>query len=284
MKEILVLSGKGGTGKTSLAASLIDLSESCVASDYDVDGSNLPILLQPVPVVREEFSAGQCAVVDQAKCLPCSVCENVCRFEAIHEGKVDSLACEGCGYCRHVCPLGAISMENRSSGRWFEGVSGADLPVFYAELRPGEENSGKLVARVKEAARRKCREQNRLLIIADGPPGIGCPVNSALVGVELVVLVGEPSLSGFHDLQRLHELLEMRGIRSVLVINKYDLNPDLAEEMENWAQQKGMAAAGKIPYHMTFARAAREGKPPTAYGELRELMEPIWNRIAAALE
>ncbi|MFY9120509.1 MAG: 4Fe-4S binding protein [Syntrophomonadaceae bacterium] len=279
MKEILLLSGKGGTGKTSLTASFVSLAESCLVADYDVDATNLPILLRPSPVSEHEYSSGKKAVIDQEKCTHCGLCEMVCRFEAITDEQVDNLACEGCAYCSRICPVEAIDTLPQPSGRWFEGKIHPDRTFFYAELRPGEENSGKLVAEVKNAARLSCQQQNIPLLIADGPPGIGCPVNSALVGVDLVVLVGEPSISGLRDLQRIHQLLKMREIKSILVINKYDLQSDWAGAMEKWAQQTQVDYAGKIPYDPLFIKAAREGKTPADYPDLRALIAPIWQRI-----
>lgn len=282
MKEILLLSGKGGTGKTSLTASFVALSGECVVADYDVDATNLPILLSPTPVSQNEFSAGKKAVIDQEKCTHCGLCEMVCRFEAIADEQVDPLACEGCAYCSRICPVEAIHMQPHSSGHWFEGKIHSDRSLFYAELHPGEENSGLLVAQVKNAARQSCQQQEIPVLIADGPPGIGCPVNSALVGVDLVVLVGEPSISGMNDLQRIHELLRMRDIDSILLINKYDLQADLSNEIEKWAQENQIKCMGKIPYHPLFVKAAGQGKPPADYPELRALITPVWQRILDA--
>lgn len=284
MKEILILSGKGGTGKTSLTASFVNLSGDCVVADYDVDATNLPILLSPTPTSQNEFSAGKKAVIDQEICTHCGLCEMVCRFEAITDEDVDPLACEGCAYCSRICPVEAIYMQPHSSGHWFEGKIHGDRPMFYAALHPGEDNSGLLVAQVKNAARQNCHERDIPLLIADGPPGIGCPVNSALVGVDLVVLVGEPSISGLNDLQRIHELLKMRGIDSVLVINKYDLQEDLTMAIEKWAEENQVKCMGKIPYHPLFLKAASQGNPPTDYQELRTLITPVWQRILDAAQ
>ena len=279
MKEILLLSGKGGTGKTSLTASFVALTDQCVVADYDVDATNLPILLSPTPVSQHEFSAGKKAVIDQDRCTHCGLCEMVCRFEAITDEQVDTLACEGCAYCSRVCPVEAITMLPQSSGHWFEGRIHADRTLFYAELHPGQENSGKLVAEVKNAARLSCQQQRMPLLIADGPPGIGCPVNSALVGVNLVVLVGEPSISGLRDLQRMDQLLKMRDIESIVVINKCDLQLDFTRAMEKWAQKAQVDYAGKITYDPLFIKAALDGKTPVDYPELRALIAPVWQRI-----
>ena len=252
MKELLVLSGKGGTGKTSLTASFVCLADQCIACDYDVDASNLPILLKPDKTQGQEFSAGLVAVLNKDICIECGLCRDLCRFDAISsEYQISELSCEGCAFCAEVCPVEAIEMQDRSSGRWFESnshVNGKLVPIFYAELRPGEENSGLLVAQVKSAARKKAQQEGYSLLISDGSPGIGCPVISSLVEASLVLIVTEPSVSGFHDLKRVQELLELRGVKSILLINKADLNLPASQAMEKWAQDNGIPVAGRIPY------------------------------------
>jgi len=287
LKEILILSGKGGTGKTSFAASFIYFAERCIVCDYDVDASNLPILLKPRSSKGQEFSGGERAVINREACIECGLCADLCRFDAIREYSVNQLLCEGCAFCYHICPVNAVAMEERPSGNWFEGTAAAgskEVPVFFAELRPGEENSGKLVARVKSAARDRADKENFPLIISDGPPGIGCPVISALVGIDLAVIVAEPSVSGFHDIQRLSDLLELRGVKSVLVINKYDLNPDTAEDMEKWAAVKGISCAGKVAFSTVLAEAVAEGEIPVTRSEVYPLIFPVWQKILEKLK
>jgi MinD superfamily P-loop ATPase len=288
MKELLVLSGKGGTGKTSLTASFVYLAGNCIACDYDVDASNLPILLHPDNAQGQEFSAGLTAVLDQGKCIDCGLCRDLCRFDAISsEYQIMTLSCEGCGFCAEVCPVEAIKMQDRSSGRWFSStaeINGKTIPLFYAELRPGEENSGKLVAQVKNEARRKGREGGYPLLISDGSPGIGCPVISSLVEANLAVIVTEPSVSGFHDLERVQELLAIRGVSSILVINKADLNPEAADDMEKWAGDNNIPCAGRLPYSRQLADQVSAGRVPVIQKELYELILPVWKKIRATLD
>ncbi len=288
MKELLVISGKGGTGKTSLTASFIYLAQRCIACDYDVDASNLPILLQPYDLQGHEFSSSLSAAVDRELCIDCGLCREVCRFDAVTEDfEIITLACEGCGFCVEVCPVDAITLHDRSSGRWFSSlasVNGRDIPLFHAELRPGEENSGKLVAQVKSAARQKAIQEGYDLLISDGSPGIGCPVISSLVGVNMAVVVAEPSVSGFHDLKRMHELLALRAVKSVLIINKSDLNPEVADAMEKWAKEQDIPCAARLPYSPELAAAVAVGDIPVSRQELHDLIVPVWDNIMDILE
>ncbi|MDD3268537.1 MAG: ATP-binding protein [Syntrophomonadaceae bacterium] len=284
MKEILLISGKGGTGKTSLTSSFIHFADNCIACDYDVDASNLPILLQPQKLMTVDFSAGETASVDEDSCISCGLCAELCRFEAIDsEYRVIPLACEGCGFCARICPVQAITMHARPSGRWFSGVSRENHPVFFAELRPGEENSGKLVAQVKTMARKTAAENAIPLIIADGPPGIGCAVISSMVGVDLVVLVTEPSRSGFHDLQRVSQLMRLRGIKGVLIINKWDLNPEICEEIEDWARGNEMPVLGRVPFSTQIADSISQAQIPGADEQIKEMLFPLWENILKQL-
>jgi len=284
MKEILVISGKGGTGKTSLTSSFIHFTDNCIACDYDVDASNLPILLQPQKLNGYDFSAGETACIDEQSCISCGLCADICRFDAINSKyQVLTLPCEGCGFCMHVCPVQAITMQPRSSGRWFGGISKHDQAVFFAELRPGEENSGKLVAQVKMMARKMAAEKQIPLIIADGPPGIGCAVISSMVGVDLVVLVAEPSRSGFNDLQRVSQLMHLRGIKGVLIINKWDLNPGICEEIEEWAQKNKITLMGKIPFSIQIAQSITDAQIPGSNSEIKEMLFPLWENIVEQL-
>lgn len=280
MKEILFISGKGGTGKTSLASSFIKLADDCIACDYDVDASNLPILLKPQKISGYDFSAGYTARIDLESCIACGLCRELCRFDAINEEyRILPLSCEGCGFCEKICPVQAVTMQARPSGRWFKGIFKPNRAIFFAELRPGEENSGKLVAQVKTIARKMAADEQIPLIIADGPPGIGCAVISSMVGVNLAVLVAEPSRSGFHDLQRLNQLMRLRGIKGVLIINKWDLNPELCAEMEVWAAQNAMPLAGKIPFSTLMAESIAAAQIPAENTEIGKMLFPVWENI-----
>jgi MinD superfamily P-loop ATPase len=284
MKEILVISGKGGTGKTSLSSSFIHFADNCIACDYDVDASNLPLLLKPQKLSGYDFSAGETACIDEERCISCGLCADLCRFDAINsQYQVMSLPCEGCGFCAEICPVQAIAMRARPSGRWFSGFSKQGQPIFFAELRPGEENSGKLVAQVKTMARKTATEENIPLIIADGPPGIGCAVISSMVGVDLVVLVAEPSLSGFHDLQRVSQLMGLRSIKGALIINKWDLNPSICNEIEDWAQKNEIAVLGRVPFSTKIADSIADAQIPGANSEIREMLFPLWENIIEQL-
>lgn len=285
MKEILVISGKGGTGKTTFSSSFVYLAGECVACDYDVDASNLPLLLHPKQSMAVDFSGGEQANINHDDCIECGMCRDICRFDAISaKFEVKLLGCEGCAFCANVCPVKAITMRPRSSGRWYSGTAATGQTMYYAELQPGEENSGKLVAQVKQAATKEAREKNIDFIISDGPPGIGCPVISALVNINLVVIVAEPSVSGLHDLKRVKALLASRSVKAVLVINKCDLNPAIASEMEKWAEVNEMPCMGKVSFSIVLADAIVDGKIPAALEPGRELILPIWQNILKYLE
>lgn len=279
MKEILVLSGKGGSGKTSLTSSFIEFSDNCIACDYDVDASNLPLLFRIDAAEEHPFTGGQAASIDPALCIGCSLCEQLCRFQAINNFQVVTLSCEGCGLCAHICPVQAIKMDVRSSGRWFSAALPDNGSMFYAELKPGEENSGKLVACMKEQARHTAQSDKATIIISDGPAGLGCPVISALTAVDLVVMIAEPSISGISDVQRLYQLIKTRGVKAVLVINKYDINPAGAAELESWAAGEGISICGKIPFDTRMVAAISSGVVPGSITEIREQLIPIWEEV-----
>ncbi len=279
MKEILVLSGKGGTGKTSFTSSFVYLTPACIVCDYDVDASNLPLLLNPKRLSASAFSSSDMAHIDPDLCIQCGICAELCRFGAILDFQVQALACEGCAFCLHLCPVDAVSMHPRSSGNYYTGLTGMQQPMFYADLRPGEENSGLLVAAVKKEAWAQAREDGTLLIIADGPPGIGCAAISSLVGVSLVVLVAEPSVSGFHDLQRAYELVQSRSIKAVLIINKSDLFEEMTAAMEAWARENEIPVAGTLPFCTALADSIAQGTVPAARKEVAVLIQPIWDKV-----
>lgn len=281
MKEILILSGKGGTGKTSLSSSFIYFAKQCIACDYDVDASNLPLLLKPEKLKSYEFSAGKRAYIIRELCTACGLCSELCRFEAIDaQFQVMDLSCEGCGFCAHVCPTQAINMYARSSGRWFKGQSQQGQPMFFAELKPGEENSGKLVAQVKMKARQMADTEKIPLMIADGPPGIGCAVISSMVGVDLVVLVAEPSRSSLHDLERVSQLIKSRSLKAGIIINKWDLNPQGCREIEEWARNNDLPVWGKVPFSPRIANCITNAVIPGSDPEVQKLLLPLWENIA----
>ncbi len=281
MKEILILSGKGGTGKTTVAGALGFWLKDKVLVDADVDASNLPLLF-PHQVIRQRpFRSGLEAQKDPERCNNCGLCREKCRFGAIDEDlEIDPLACEGCGVCAWFCPEEAINLVEKEVGQifWAETEYG---PMIYATLYPGEENSGKLVAEVKKEAHRWAEEKGLGYILVDGSPGIGCPVIASLSGADAVLLVAEPSLSGLHDLQRVAALLAHFKISAGLVINKADLNAEASQKLEEEARRLGIALLGKIPYDPSVFQALHQGQPlPAVYrGPVLEALEGVYERF-----
>jgi len=233
MKEVIILSGKGGTGKTCIAGSLAALAQSKVLADCDVDAADLYLLVSPSVKEEHQFWSGQIAIIDEGKCTQCGLCQDVCRFEAIQDLKVDPISCEGCGFCFQVCPAEAITMKETMAGHWF--ISDTKYgPLVHARLGIAQENSGKLVALVRQQARQITQKQGLDYIISDGSPGIGCPVISSLSGANLALLVTEPTLSGIHDLKRVLGVCHHFGIPALVCINKYDLNEENSHQIENY--------------------------------------------------
>ena len=231
MKQIVVISGKGGTGKTVLTASFASLAGNKVMVDCDVDAADLHLLLKPEIKERYEFRSGVTARIDKDICQECGECLSVCRFEAISEDYiVDPVSCEGCSVCSHVCPAGAVIMEENIAGEWYISETKYG-PLVHAKLGIAEENSGKLVAKVREVAKEIAERDKRDFVIIDGPPGIGCPVIAALTGVDLAVIVTEPTLSGIHDMERVVQVAKHFGVPTKVCINKYDINEDEASSI-----------------------------------------------------
>jgi len=285
VKEVVILSGKGGTGKTSLVGSFAALAQSKVLADCDVDAADLHLLLNPSLKEDHEFWSGQIAVIDEEKCNECSLCQDVCRFGAIHEFQVESVSCEGCGFCYQVCPAEAISMREQLSGHWF--ISDTRYgPLVHARLGIAQENSGKLVALVRQKARQIAEKQGLDYIIIDGPPGIGCPVISSLTGASLALLVTEPTLSGMHDLVRVLDVCRYFGIPASVCINKYDLNDDNAREIESYCLNQEVKVVSKIPFDNIFTEALMQGQPVVEYSqsEVTNEIKSLWQFISHALE
>lgn len=286
MKEIVVISGKGGTGKTSITASLSYLAgEEAVIADCDVDAADMHLLLGPDQAYADDFYSGELAVIDQAKCSGCNICYDKCRFSAIIKTdgliSVDRIGCEGCGYCARVCPEGAITMVEQKVGKLFISLTRFGNTMVHARLGIGAENSGKLVAEVKKEARRISSEKNTWYIIVDGSPGIGCPVVSSLSGADFVLLVTEPTVSGLHDLKRVYSLVQKFGIRAGCIINKSDLNRDVAVEIEEFVRGEGIIHIGNIPYDNSFTIAIVKRKT-VAEGNKSlpaEIIKETWRKI-----
>ena len=286
MREIVIISGKGGTGKTTLTAAFCALAEGAVFCDADVDAADLHLLLQPQVRQREDFIGGAKAEIDRDRCTECGLCRDLCRFEAIGtELVVDALFCEGCGVCVDLCPEKAIDFPLQRCGEWY--VSDTRFgPMVHAHLGIAEENSGKLVHLVRKEAMRLAEQENKHLIITDGPPGIGCPVIAAIGGATLVLAVVEPTLSGQHDMERVLDLAAHFKVPARLIINKYDLNSRMADDIALAASERGVACAGRIPFDRDFTLAMVQGQTlfdyPGAENRKEELRR-IWAGVLAAL-
>jgi len=296
MKQLVILSGKGGTGKTTVAAALAHLASqelSIVLADADVDAANLELVLDPTKLEEHDFMGGQVAVIDPEKCTACGVCETVCRFDAVHPPtetpftyvyRVDPLACEGCAACYYQCPEDAIRMEEQQAGRWFR--SGTRFgPLFHAHLFAAQENSGKLVTLVKQQARLRGLDTGAALVVVDGPPGIGCPVISASAGMDLALHVVEPTVSGVHDLERILGTTDHFGVLSLVAVNKADLNPKRFDEIAAYCAERGVEVVGRIPYDDVVTEAMVQGQPVTAYsdGLVAEALRGVWVRVRERL-
>jgi MinD superfamily P-loop ATPase len=281
MREIVVLSGKGGTGKTTIVGSLAALAKGKVLADCDVDAADLHLLLKPKVKQKNEFWSGQVAYIDEEKCTQCGLCQEVCRFDAIKDYQVDPIACEGCGFCSQICPEDAITMQENLSGHWF--VSDTKYgPLVHARLGIAQENSGKLVAQVRQEARRIAEEKGLDCIISDGPPGIGCPVISSLSGASLALMVAEPTLSGIHDLERVLGVSAHFGVPAAVCINKYDLNEENSRRIEDYCKDQDIKLAAKIPFDNAVTEAIVRGLPVVKYtdGAVSREIEGLWDSIS----
>jgi len=284
MVEITILSGKGGTGKTTLTAALAHLAQGQVICDLDVDAPDLHLLLHPEHLREEKFISGHEAVVEPELCQGCGVCQEVCRFKAVVlEGglaRIDPLACEGCKVCVSLCPEGAIAFPERDCGRWYLSRTRFG-PLVHAQLFPGQENSGLLVSVLRRQARELASEKGLELILSDGPPGIGCPVISSLTGTDLAVLVTEPTPSGRHDLERILDLSDHFKVPAGVIINKADLNPDQAESIREMARARGLPVLAELPHDLAMTEAMIRGMAITEYrsGPLAGLIGQAWEEI-----
>ena len=261
MKQLTVISGKGGTGKTILTASFAALAENKVMIDCDVDAADLHLLLHPMKKERHDFKSGRTAMIDKKLCLECGKCVDVCRFNAISKDFiVDPVSCEGCGLCSHICPADAIEMEENRSGEWF--VSDTKYgPFVHAKLGIAEENSGKLVAKIRQIGKEIAEDGNFDYVIIDGPPGIGCPVFASLTGVDLAVIITEPTLSGIHDMKRVAEVVNHFDIDLKVVVNKYDLNPENTRQIQMFCEEKEIEMAGYIPFSQVVIESIENAVP-----------------------
>jgi MinD superfamily P-loop ATPase len=288
IKELVCISGKGGTGKTSMVASFAALAQNHVLADCDVDAPDLHLVLNPHIIHTEDFSGGMRARIDQGVCKASGKCRDMCRFGAVRrivkDGqvsfKIDPIACEGCGVCVFFCPANAILLEEAINGKWFISDT-RYCPMVHASLGVAEENSGKLVSLVKTEARKVAEKTGRELIIVDGPPGIGCPVIASLSGADLALVITEPTMSGLHDLKRVAELAGRFNLPVAVCLNKSDINPILSMDIEEWCKKKGIEIAGSIPYDHEFTRAQIQGKSLVEFsqGPAAEAVKKLWKKV-----
>jgi MinD superfamily P-loop ATPase len=285
MKEVVILSGKGGTGKTSIVGSFAAIAENKVMADCDVDAADLHLLLSPTTSEENDFRSGQVAVIDEDRCVQCGLCQDECRFDAINDFRVDPVACEGCGFCSHICPVEAITMQENLAGRWFISETKYG-PLVHARLGIAQENSGKLVALVRRQAK-EIAEQNGLdYIISDGPPGIGCPVISSLSGVSLSLIVTEPTLSGIHDMERVLGVCKHFGAPAMVCINKYDINEENTSAIKDYCRENEVEVAAMIPFDNAVTEAMVKGVSVVDYSDGRVAREihSLWQYINQKLQ
>ena len=286
MKQVVIISGKGGTGKTTVTAALADLAaqeRQLVLADADVDAANLELLLQPHHVAQTDFVGGKIAQIDQQTCSSCGVCAEVCRFDAVQVNgryQIDPQLCEGCLSCFYQCPNNAITIKQHKSGEWYQSETDWGT-LFHANLHPGEENSGKLVTEIIEHARQTAQEKGIDLLLVDGPPGIGCPVTAACRSADLAVLVSEPTVSGRHDLERVLQLTRHFNVPTLLVLNKANLSSKQRNEMLAFAQAEKIDLLGEIPYDKSAIQALFSAQPLTRIEDhpLKGALVAVWQQL-----
>jgi len=285
VKEVVILSGKGGTGKTTIAGSFAALASSKVLCDCDVDAADLNLLLEPLVQEEHDFTGGWLAFINEDKCCRCNLCSQLCRFSAINDFKVDEIACEGCGLCERICPVKAIDMKPNIAGRWFVSQTKYG-PLVHARLGIAQDNSGKLVARVRQRAKQLAAEGGLDYIISDGPPGTGCPVISSLTGADLALLVTEPTLSGAHDLERVIQVCRHFGVRAVVCINKFDINELNTRKIEDFCARSETRIVSRIPYDSTVTEALMQAEPVVEYTDGTASLEimNLWQTTAFILD
>ena len=282
MRELVIISGKGGTGKTSLTAAFAALANNSLLCDADVDAADLHLLMQPTIKRRTDFMGGSKALINPGLCTGCGTCRTLCRFDAISERlEVDPIRCEGCGVCVDFCPASAIDFPVQRCGEWY--VSDTRFgPMVHARLGIAEENSGKLVSLVRKESRQLAEERGHDLILTDGPPGIGCPVIAAIGGATALVIVVEPTVSGIHDMERVIDLAAHFRVPGMVCVNKFDLNPEMTEAIEQLAQRRNVSLIGRIPFDPVFTRSMVAGKTLFEYGDetsTHRLVREIWGTI-----
>ncbi len=286
MKEIVVISGKGGTGKTSVMASLAYCAEKSVLADCDVDAADLHLLLQPDNQKTEDFISGVAPELNPDQCIQCGKCIDVCVFNAISEEfKIQPFDCEGCGVCAHFCPADAIELRRRHCGEWYQSETRLG-PMVYARLFPAEENSGKLITLLRKTARDLAQKEGLELILIDGSPGIGCPVISSVTNADFLVIVTEPSVSGIHDLQRVCDLIDHFGLKAGIVINKANLDEIMKQRIYDLSAEIKVPVIGELPYDLVFTQAMVQGKILMEFSEggISEKIKAIYKQIMHQLK
>lgn len=286
MKELVVISGKGGTGKTSLIAAFASLAEKKVLCDADVDAADLHLIVNPVVSLSVDFISGHTADIDKDKCTECGLCIDMCNFGAISDDyKVNPLDCEGCGVCVYFCPEKAIEFPSNTCGQWFKSDTRFG-PMVHGRLGIAEENSGKLVSLIRQESRKLADQKPLDLILTDAPPGVGCPVIASIGGASAVLVVTEPTLSGVHDMERVVKLADHFKVQAMVCINKYDLNLDLTRNIENYAKQQGINCLGRIRFDPIFTKAMVEGKTVIEYNSHSTACQAvidIWENLSKRL-
>jgi len=287
MKELIVISGKGGTGKTSIMAAFSSLAENMVLCDADVDAADLHLIMNPKVIQQTDFQSGNTAMINKDQCTECGLCLEMCRFNAISANyKVNPIDCEGCGVCVHFCPEDAIDFPLNTCGEWF--VSDTRFgPMVHARLGIAEENSGKLVTLVRQEARKLSEAKNLDLILTDGPPGVGCPVIASIGGASAVLIVTEPTVSGKHDMERVGQLAAHFKVPAMICVNKFDLNLELTREIEKYAEEKDIVCLGRIPFDPIFTKAMIQAQTVFEYdgrSTVGEAIRGTWQRLTENLE
>nr|CBH37733.1 conserved hypothetical protein, containing CobQ/CobB/MinD/ParA nucleotide binding domain, and 4Fe-4S binding domains [uncultured archaeon] len=285
LRQITVISGKGGTGKTTLVGSFAALAENKVIADCDVDAPDLHLLVHPEIIKKEEFKGVKVAVMDKTLCTECGTCEETCRFNAIASTEesgyaVNPARCEGCGACVFTCPQEAVTLKERVSGYAFTSKTNYG-PMVHAQLNIAEEASGKLVTVVRNNAQQVAEKEGCELILIDGSPGIGCPVIASLTGVDLALIVTEPTMSGLHDLERIMDVTRHFGIASAVCINKYDINEENSKRITEFCRQRGIQVVGNIPYDSVVTEAMVAGMPVVEFsrGVVLDAIKDVWEGI-----
>lgn len=286
MIEVTILSGKGGTGKTSISAALASVATNTVFCDNDVDAADLHLIFHPEIIEQHTFSSGYKAIINQQLCSSCGKCQDLCRFDAIHQStnnkyEINAFQCEGCRLCERICPEKAISSELNLNNNWY--VSNTRFgPFVHARMGPGEENSGKLVSQVRKRAKEIAIESSSKFILNDGPPGIGCAAISSLSGSDKVLLVIEPTKSGLHDIKRLYELVQSFGINASAIINKFNIDQQINEDIELYLEENGIELLAKIPFDKDMVKAMIEGQTIVEYApesEISQIIKSIWVKL-----